>query len=62
MYKYFIQDQSNYPYPSPQWITLGIPHDGIDCSQDEKNTMIIPILDEEGCGGLFAHTSTNNMI
>ena len=35
---------------------------GIDCSPDEKNTIIISILGEEGRGGLFAHTSTNDMI
>ena len=26
---------------------------GIDCSRDEKNTIIIPILVEEGWGGLL---------
>ena len=35
---------------------------GIDCSQDEKNVIIIPIVYEEGWGGLFALISTNNMI
>ena len=34
---------------------------GIDCSQDEENRIIIPILDEEGWGGLVAPTSTNNI-
>ena len=27
-----------------------------------ENTIIIPILDDEGMGVSFAHTSTNNMI